>query len=61
MASLSANLKHIISLWIDLERVLYARRPKNLKLEAFCKEEWEKIPQTRTERLFAATDSIDKL
>lgn len=33
---------------------MHDRQPRNLKeLEDFCKEEWAKIPQTRTERLLA--------
>ena len=42
------------NLWIDLRRAVHARRSKTLTaLEAFFKEEWEKILQTGTERLLA--------
>lgn len=52
--SQSPDLNIIENLWIDLKRAVHARRPKNLtELEAFCKEEWAKIPQTRIERLLA--------
>ena len=41
---------------------MHARWPKDIaELEAFCKEEWEKISNTRIERLLAATRSVCKL
>lgn len=44
----------IENLWGDLKHAVHARRPKNLsELEEFCKEEWEKIPKARIERLLA--------
>ena len=50
----SPDLNITENLWIDLKRAVRARRPRNLtELEEFCKEEWVKIPQTRTERLLA--------
>ena len=52
--SQSPDLNIIENLWVDLKRAVHARRPKNIaELEAFCKEEWEKIPNTRIERLLA--------
>uniref|UniRef100_A0A3Q3KMZ5 Tc1-like transposase DDE domain-containing protein n=1 Tax=Monopterus albus TaxID=43700 RepID=A0A3Q3KMZ5_MONAL len=52
--SQSPDLNIIENLWVDLKRAVHARRPKNItELEAFCKEEWEKIPSTRIERLLA--------
>ncbi len=52
--SQSPDLNIIENLWIDLKRAVRARRPRNLtELEDCCKEEWAKIPQTRTERLLA--------
>lgn len=42
------------NLWIDLKRSVHARQPKELtELQSFCKEEWAKIPLTRTERHLA--------
>ena len=46
--SQSPDLSITENLWANL------KRPKNIaELEAFCKEEWEKIPNTRIERLLA--------
>ena len=48
------SLNLIENLWVDLKRVVHARRPKNItKQEAICKKEWEKIQNTRIERLLA--------
>ena len=43
--SQSPDLNPIEMLWIDLQRAIYVRRPKNMKeLKQFCQEEWAKIP-----------------
>ncbi|CAJ0953879.1 unnamed protein product [Ranitomeya imitator] len=52
--SQSPDLNIIANLWLDLKIAEDARRPRNLtELEAFYKEEWMKIHQTRNERLLS--------
>jgi len=50
--SQSPDLNITENQWVDLKRAVHSRRPKSTaELDAFCKEEWEKIPNKRIERL----------
>ena len=50
--SQSPDLNIIENLWNDLMTAVHARKPKNLtELEAFCKEEWARIPPQKVQRL----------
>ena len=50
----SPDFNMIENLCVDRKRTVHARWPKNMaELDAFCKEEWEKIPNTKIERLLA--------
>ena len=50
--SQSPDLNLIEMLWRDLKKAVHARKPSNVaELKQFCKEEWDKIPPQRRERL----------
>ena len=50
--SQSPDLNIIENVWIDLKQAVSARKPRNLtELEAFCVEEWAKIPPARFQGL----------
>ena len=50
--SQSPDLNIIENVWIDLKQAVYARKPRNLtELEAFCLEEWAKVPPARLQGL----------
>ena len=50
--SQSPDLNIIENVWIDLKQAVYARKPRNLtELEAFCMEEWAKVPPARLQGL----------
>ena len=53
--SQSPDLNIIENLWYDLKRAVHDRRPSNLReLEAYCKEEWAKIPPASVQRLISS-------
>ena len=50
--SQSPDLNPIEHLWRDLKMAVHQRSPSNLtKLERICKEEWQRIPKSRCEKL----------
>ncbi len=52
--SQSPDLNPIEMLWHDLKQSLHASKPSNVaELNQFCKDEWDKIPPQRCERLIA--------
>ncbi len=53
--SQSPDLNPIEHLWRDLKMAVHQRLPSNLtELERICKEEWQRIPKSRCEKLVAA-------
>ncbi len=53
--SQSPGLNPIEHLWRDLKMAVHQRLPSNLtKLERICKEEWQRIPKSRCEKLVAS-------
>ncbi len=52
--SQSPDLNPIEHLWRDLKMAVHQRLPSNLtELERICKEEWQRIPKSRCEKLVA--------
>ncbi len=52
--SQSPDLNSIEHLWRDLKMAVHQRLPCNLtELERICKEEWQRIPKSRCEKLVA--------
>ncbi len=50
--SQSPDLNPIEHLWRDLKMAVHQRLPSNLtELERICKEEWQRIPKSRCEKL----------
>uniref|UniRef100_A0A9J7YZD2 Tc1-like transposase DDE domain-containing protein n=1 Tax=Cyprinus carpio carpio TaxID=630221 RepID=A0A9J7YZD2_CYPCA len=48
----SPDLNPIEHLWRDLKMAVHQRLPSNLtELERICKEEWQRIPKSRCEKL----------
>ncbi len=53
--SKSPDLNPIEHLWRDLKMSVHQRLPSNLtELERICKEEWQRIPKSRCEKLVAS-------
>ncbi len=53
--SQSPDLNTIEHLWRDLKMAVQQRLPSNLtELERICKEEWQRIPKSRCEKLVAS-------
>ncbi len=53
--SQSPDLNPIEHLWRDLKMAVHQRLPSNLtELERICKEEWQRIPKFRCEKLVAS-------
>ncbi len=53
--SQSPDLNPIEHLWRDLKMAVQQRLPSNLtELERICKEEWQRIPKSRCEKLVAS-------
>ncbi len=53
--SQSPDLNPIEHLWRDLKMAVHQRLPSNLtELERICKEEWQRIPKSRSEKLVAS-------
>ena len=53
--SQSPDLNPIEHLWRDLKMAVHQPSPSNLtELERICKEEWQKIPKSRCEKLVAS-------
>ncbi|KAG2456550.1 TCB1 transposase, partial [Polypterus senegalus] len=53
--SQSPDLNQIENLWRDLKMAVHQRLPSNLtELERICKEEWQRIPKSRCEKLVAS-------
>ncbi len=53
--SQSPDLNPIEHLWKDLKMAVHQRLPSNLtELERICKEEWQRIPKSRCEKLVAS-------
>uniref|UniRef100_A0A8C1ZAS2 Transposase n=1 Tax=Cyprinus carpio TaxID=7962 RepID=A0A8C1ZAS2_CYPCA len=53
--SQSPDLNPIEHLWRDLKMAVHQRLPTNLtELERICKEEWQRIPKSRCEKLVAS-------
>ncbi len=53
--SQSPDLNPIEHLWRDLKMAVHQRLPSNLtELERICKEEWQRIPKSRCEKLIAS-------
>ncbi len=53
--SQSPELNPIEHLWRDLKMAVHQRLPSNLtELERICKEEWQRIPKSRCEKLVAS-------
>ncbi len=51
----SNDLNPIEHLWRDLKMAVHQRLPSNLtELERICKEEWQRIPKSRCEKLVAS-------
>ncbi len=51
----SPDLNPIEHLWRDLKVAVHQRLPSNLtELERICKEEWQRIPKSRCEKLVAS-------
>ncbi|ROL52341.1 Transposable element Tcb2 transposase [Anabarilius grahami] len=51
----SPDLNPIEHLWRDLKMAVHQRLPSNLtELERICKEEWQRIPKSRCEKLVAS-------
>uniref|UniRef100_A0A7N8YDG6 Coiled-coil domain containing 138 n=1 Tax=Mastacembelus armatus TaxID=205130 RepID=A0A7N8YDG6_9TELE len=54
-SSQSPDLNPIEHLWRDLKMAVHQRSPSNLtELERICKEEWQRIPKSRCEKLVAS-------
>uniref|UniRef100_A0AAQ5ZFC8 PLAC domain-containing protein n=1 Tax=Amphiprion ocellaris TaxID=80972 RepID=A0AAQ5ZFC8_AMPOC len=54
--SQSPDLNPIEHLWRDLKMAVHQRSPSNLtELERICKEEWQRIPKSRYEKLVASS------
>lgn len=52
MAMTVPDLDIIENVWIHLKQVVCAQKPRNLtELEAFCMEEWPKVPPARLQGL----------
>ncbi len=57
--SQSPDLNPIEHLWRDLKMAVHQRLPSNLtELERICKEEWQRIPKSRCEKLVASFPKI---
>jgi len=53
--SQSPDLNPIEHFWRDLKMAVYQHFPSNLtELEWICKEEWQRIPKSRCEKLVAS-------
>jgi hypothetical protein len=53
--SQNPDLNPIEHLWRDLKMAVHRRSPSNLtELERICKEEWQKLPQSRCAKLVAS-------
>ncbi len=53
--SQNPDLNPIEHLWRDLKMAVHQRLPSNLtELEKICKEEWQRIPKSRCEKLVAS-------
>uniref|UniRef100_A0A9J8DC93 Tc1-like transposase DDE domain-containing protein n=1 Tax=Cyprinus carpio carpio TaxID=630221 RepID=A0A9J8DC93_CYPCA len=53
--SQSPDLNPIEHLWRDLKMAVHQRLPSNLtELERICKEEWQRIPKSKCEKLAAS-------
>ncbi len=53
--SQSPDLNPIEHLWRDLKMAVHQRLPSNLtELERICKEEWQRIPKSRCEKLVSS-------
>ncbi len=53
--SQSPDLNPIEHIWRDLKMAVHQRLPSNLtELERICKEEWQRIPKSRCEKLVAS-------
>ncbi len=53
--SQSPDLNPIERLWRDLKMAFHQRLPSNLtEMERICKEEWQRIPKSRCEKLVAS-------
>ncbi|KAG2463554.1 TC1A transposase, partial [Polypterus senegalus] len=53
--SQSPDLNPIVHLWRDLTMAVHQCSPSNLtELERICKEEWQRIPKSRCEKLVAS-------
>ena len=53
--SQSPDLNPIEHLWRDLKMAVHQRSPSNLtELERICKEEWQRIPKSRCEKVVAS-------
>ncbi len=53
--SQSPDLNPVEHLWRDLKMAVHRKSPSNLtELERICKEEWQKIPQSRCAKLVAS-------
>ncbi len=53
--SQSPDLNPIEHLWIDLKMTVHRWFPSNMtELERICKEQWQKIPQSRCTKLVAS-------
>ncbi len=54
-AKISPDLNPIEHLWRDLKMAVHQRLPSNLtEVERICKEEWQRIPKSRSEKLVAS-------
>ncbi len=53
--SQNPDLNPIEHLWRDLKMAVHQRLPSNLtELERICKEEWQRVPKSRCEKLVAS-------